>query len=75
MARVGKYLVYNPRKGKPVKYYDSFAAAFLDADSLNKKEQCDILILKVVGNLENKTEKILRSELRDTNRRLEIIED
>lgn len=76
MSRVGKYMVYNPRKDKPVKYYYNFNLALGDADILNKKENVDVLVLKVVANVENKKVKIHRSQYNEKRERcLEVIED
>lgn len=38
MTRVGKYMVYNPRKDKPIKFYNSYNSAYADAERLNNKE-------------------------------------
>lgn len=74
MTRVGKYMVYNPRKDKPVKYYDNVEKAFFDAGLINTKEKTDILVLKVVGNVENEKIKIQENEFKKgTSRELEII--
>lgn len=75
MTRVGKYMVYNPRKEKPVKYYDKFEQALADADLLNLKEESDILVLKVVANIENDIFKLHSSEDRTNQRLLMRIED
>lgn len=76
MSRVGKYMVYNPRKDKPVKYYDNISLALTDARILNDKEGSDILVLKVVANVETDIFKILDSEHQNKHsRRIEVIED
>lgn len=75
MTRVGKYMVYNPRKDKPVKYYDKFEQALADADLINIKEKSDILVLKVVANIENDIFKLHTSEERKHQRLLMRIED
>lgn len=64
MTRVGKYMVYNPRKDKPIKFYNSYNSAYADAERLNDKENTDVLILKVVGNVENTKHKFLNNEFK-----------
>lgn len=69
MTRVGKYMVYNPRKDKPIKFYNSYNLAYADAECLNDKENTDILILKVVGNVENDAYKLLDNEFKSLHLR------
>lgn len=65
MTRVGKYMVYNPHKDKPIKFYNSYNLAYADAERLNDKENTDILILKVVGNVENDAFKFHNDEIKN----------
>jgi hypothetical protein len=55
-------MVYNPKKDKPVKFYNDIETALFDADSINLKEGEDILVLKVVAKVETDNVKILKSE-------------
>lgn len=48
MTRLNKFMVYNPKKGKPIKYYKDYFTANQDAEILSKKENTSILVLKVV---------------------------
>lgn len=48
MTRLNKFMVYNPKKGKPIKYYKDYFSANQDAEILSKKENTSVLVLKVV---------------------------
>ena len=61
--RVGKYMVYNPRRNKPVRYIEDFDRALNFAKRINLECGDDILIIKVVANVENNTIKICESQL------------
>ena len=52
MSRLDKFLVYNPKKDKPTKYYSNLAEAVDDCMDVSKKENQDVLVLKVVGKCE-----------------------
>lgn len=76
MTRVNKYMVYNPKKDKPVKYYVSVENAIKDAIILNNQEDTDILVLQVVANIENKKIKMKKPNIMFfANRSIEIIEE
>lgn len=49
MTRLNKFMVYNPKKDKPVKYYKTFTSALEDAIILREKERQDILVMEVVA--------------------------
>lgn len=49
MSRLGMYMVYNPKKGKPVKYYKNYDKAVRDAEQIRIMEKEDVLVLKVVA--------------------------
>lgn len=75
MTRVNKYMVYNPKKDKPVKYYTHVEEAISDAIRLNNQENTDILVLQVVANIENKKIKVQNSKFIFEHRELEVIEE
>lgn len=75
MTRVGKYMVYNPKAKKPTMYFDTQVEAINEANRLNDKENTDILVLKVIANMENANFKILRSQFELQKRKWKIIED
>lgn len=76
MTRVNKYMVYNPKKDKPVKYYTHVENAISDATKLNNQENTDILVLQVVANIENEKIKIKKDvEMFFCDRKLELIEE
>jgi hypothetical protein len=60
-------MVYNPLKEKPVKYYANFFSAFFGARRINQKEKEDVLILKVVGKIENNKIRIIEDEVNKCN--------
>lgn len=61
--RVNKYMVYNPRKDKPTMYYADFNSALTAAKDINDKCGADILVLKVVANVESEKIKISVNEM------------
>ena len=63
-TRLKKYLVYNPKKDKPEKYFASFEKAYEIAKLIRDKEKEDVLVLKVVGIAENdKSDRLCTKEL------------
>ena len=71
MTKLGKYMVYNPLKDKPVKYYSDREKALQDATAIKDIEKTDVLVLQVVNiarylplSAEEKIKKI-ESEIND----------
>lgn len=59
MSRLGKFMVYNPLKGKPVKYYSLITEALKDCAEVSKKEQQDCLVLQVVAKAETTVKEVI----------------
>lgn len=73
MSRIGKYMVYNPNKGKPIKYYSGYYEALIDAQAINDKEKEDVLILEVVGKIDTKRTVVLNSKIIHDTRELILV--
>lgn len=54
MTRMLKYMVYNPKAGKPTKYHDTYDEALKEAERINVLTRDDILVLKVIAKVETR---------------------